>query len=246
MKSWIATLLVTIAVSVPAMAQKPNVNPEWGTAAYAPNTIFTPDRDVGTPFKKRVLVVFHGFRSAVPNGTYKRVRKALRDTHTVIGVNYDYFDVEATIELLDALVAGDLAGHEISTFGTSLGGYWANWFGQRIGAHSIAMINPTLRPGDHLKQYIGQTVESERRALTFPVSKEDIQRYDAVPSEAHKPIPTMVIVSSDDELVDPQPTLDWFEDKPEVEIVIYQERKHTLNLKKHPARDVLKAFFQAQ
>ncbi|MEM7212287.1 MAG: hypothetical protein AAF479_10415, partial [Pseudomonadota bacterium] len=74
MKRWIACLLVACVASGPSFAQKPNVNPEWGTAPYNANTIFTPDRDVGVPFKEKILVVFHGFRSAVPNGTYKRIR----------------------------------------------------------------------------------------------------------------------------------------------------------------------------
>lgn len=53
-----------------AAEAKVNLNPEYGGLPYRPPSVFSPDESDPQKFKNEVLVVFHGFMSAVANGTY--------------------------------------------------------------------------------------------------------------------------------------------------------------------------------
>ncbi|MEM7522805.1 MAG: YqiA/YcfP family alpha/beta fold hydrolase [Pseudomonadota bacterium] len=234
-----------LAMAAPLGAAEVNLNPDWGDDVYQAPSIFTPDLDAGASMKDEIMVTFHGFRSAAPNGAYKRVRKLLRDTHTTIGVNYNYVDVEGTKALLEELANGVLKGKRFSTFGTSLGAYWADWFGRTAGAEKIVMINPSVYPAQHLSKYVGQTLESERRAITFTVSAAQVGRYHGMTSPEVVDTPTLLILSKQDDVIDPTVAMATIAERRGVKTVVFETGGHSLNLKKHPARDEIKAFVTA-
>ncbi|MGB0505525.1 MAG: YqiA/YcfP family alpha/beta fold hydrolase [Pikeienuella sp.] len=227
-----------------AAGAKPQLNPEYGSPEYQAPSIFTPDRAVGRPIRDDVVVVFHGFRSAVPNGTYKRVRKLLKKSHTTIGVNYNYFDIEGTKVLLEKLAAEELAGRNVTVFGTSLGGFWADWFGRHIGADQIVMINPVPKPSEEMAKHVGITEESTRRAISLTTTAEQVAGYTALEDGGHADIPTLLILTRDDDALDYRLAEQRFAGRPGLQLVMFDEGGHTLNLKKHPARDVIQDFVQ--
>lgn len=233
-----------LALAAPAQAAKVELNPEWGDAKYQAPSIFMPDRDAGLPEKDKVVVAFHGFRSAVPNGSFKRVYRKLKDTHTVIGVNYDYFDVEGTKALLMKLAQEELQGKEVVTFGTSLGAFWADWFGQEIGADKIVIANPVISPPLHLAQYLGETVYSERRDRSITVSGKDVDAYQPLMVRKNSPISMLVILSADDDILDYREAEELYAGRPDVTIKIYAEGGHSIRLKKHPALELIRAYVQ--
>ena len=93
--------------------------------------------------------------SAIPNGTYKRVLKALKQERTVIGINYDPLDVAGTVKFLDEVYAQRLKGRRVTTLGTSLGAFWALYFGERFRAEKVIMVNPLVAPAEQLKKFAG-------------------------------------------------------------------------------------------
>ncbi len=101
MRPLLAVVLLFFA-AVPASAGKVNLNPEHGDPLYQAWSILSPDVADGEAYGDKVVVVFHGFRSALPNGAYKRMRKFFKDSHTVVGVNYHYFEIEDTKRRLEA------------------------------------------------------------------------------------------------------------------------------------------------
>lgn len=233
-----------IAIAAPAFAGKAQLNPEWGGPEYQAPSIFMPDRDAGIEEKDKVVVAFHGFKSAVPNGSFKRVYKKLNKTHTVIGVNYDYFDVEGTKTLLRTLAETELQGKEVVTFGTSLGGFWADWFGQEIGADKIVIANPVISPPLHLAQYLGETVYSERRDRSITVTGRDVEAYLPLMVRKNSPIPMLVILSADDDILDYRETEELYSGRPDVTMKIYETGGHSIKLKKHPALELIRAYVQ--
>lgn len=241
---WICAGL--IAFATPAFAGKVQLNPEWGGPEYQAPSIFMPDRDAGNEEKDKVVVAFHGFKSAVPNGSFKRVYKKLKNTHTVIGVNYEYFDVEGTKALLMRLAEEELQGKEVVTFGTSLGGFWADWFGQEIGADKIVIANPVISPPLHLAQYLGQTVYSERRDRNITVSGADVDAYLPLMVRKNSPISMLVILSADDDILDYREAEDLYSGRPDVTMKIYNEGGHSIKLKKHPALELIRAYVQGE
>ena len=120
MKNLVTTFALGLAVMQSASAQV-SLNPPYGDPLYEAFTVFSPDAAKGDAMLGDVIVVFHGFMSAVPNGTYKRVRRAFRKTHTVIGINYDPLDIERTLAFLDAVATHWLKGRRTVVFGTSIG-----------------------------------------------------------------------------------------------------------------------------
>ena len=229
---FLAVVLAVLAGPLnPASAQ--NLNPEYGSAVYQPFSIFAPGVRAGAELGPRVVVVFHGFRSAVPNGTFKRIFRALDPDITVVGVNYDYFDVVGTARALDRFAKDKLAGRRVAVLGTSLGGFWADWFGRHIGAQQIVMINPVPKPWIRLQKYVGQTVESTRRATAFTVSALEVAVYRAVPDPGTPSGRTLLIVT------DGEPHANAIEAHFAGRrglTVSHYEGKHSINLKKHPAR----------
>lgn len=239
---WICAGLLALTAS--AQAGKVQLNPEWGDDKYQAPSIFMPDRDAGLPEKDKVVVAFHGFKSAVPNGSFKRVYKKLKDTHTVIGVNYEYFDVEGTKALLMKLAADELQGKEVVTFGTSLGGFWADWFGQEIGADKIVIANPVISPPLHLAQYLGETVYSERRDRSISVTGKDVDAYLPLMVRKDSPVPMLVILSADDDILDYRKAEELYSARPDVTMKIYEQGGHSIKLKKHPALELIRAYVQ--
>ena len=246
MKFLVLLLSLLTAGIASAEGAKVNLNPPYGSADYFPPAIFTPDLDAGAEMKDRVVVVFHGFRSALPNGTFKRIRTLMFDTHSVIGVNYEYFDIEGTKALLAKLDRDYLAGREVAVVGTSLGGYWANWFGHHVEAQKIVLLNPVSNPAIFLRKYINLVVPSQRRDISFLVTAEEVARYGEIPIERSPKPETLLIVTEDDPRIDYRETLEAFGDAPGVKTLVYPEGGHTINLKKHPAREVIGAFLMPE
>lgn len=231
-----------VLLASPAAAEKVNLNPEWGEAPYQAPSFFIPDDIEGKPTKDKVLIVFHGFKSAVPNGTFKRIYKLFRDTHTVIGINYNYFDIDGTKQRLDALAKDRLAGREVAVLGTSLGGFWADWYGNHIGAKQIVLLNPVTEPARLLQKYVGKTVESERRAYTFPVTAEDVAKYQDIAVEVSETPAILLIMTADDDRQIMTDTIPNFTNRGRLTLEIFPKGGHTINLKKHPARQVIRDY----
>ena len=208
--------------------------PEWGDAAYYPWQVF-PEAEVAAGLRDDVIVVFHGFKSAMPNGTYKRLRPHFTDTHSVLGFNYDYFDTAETVRRFTAFARERLAGRRVVLIGTSLGGFWANYFGNRIDAHKVVVLNPVTEPDRQLRKYVGQTVFSERRNLTFGVAAHDVAVYEGVRPTENAGIRVLAIVTEDDEKLDYRAALGFYRARANAEVALYDSGGHTLDLDIHPA-----------
>ncbi|MEM9044681.1 MAG: YqiA/YcfP family alpha/beta fold hydrolase [Pseudomonadota bacterium] len=241
-----ASIFLIFAVGLASAETKINLNPQYGSQVYFPPAIFTPDLDAGVSMKDQVIVVFHGFRSALPNGTFKRIREMMSETHSVIGVNYEYFDIEGTKKLLGQLRTDYLKGREVAVVGTSLGGYWANWFGHQVEADKIVLLNPVSNPAIFLRKYIALVVPSQRRDISFFVSAEDVARYREIPIERSEDPKTLLILTEDDPRIDHLETLSAWGGEPNVETLVYRSGGHTMNLKKHPAREAVRSFLATE
>ncbi len=236
----LGVLLLALVLLAPLRSGAVELNPPYGAPVYLAPSVFAPDLAAGRPLGDKLIVVLHGFGSAVPNGTYKRVREIFADTHTVIGVNYNWFDVAGTRDQLDALAAGLFSGRDVTVVGTSLGGWWADWLANRTGARGV-LSNPVTDPASHMLKYAGVAYESVRRARTYRFTAEDVGRYGALAVEP-RAVPLLVVLTEDDDRVDHRKALALFGSRPGAEIAVYPTGGHTVDYRKHPAREVLRAF----
>lgn len=233
----ILLLIVLTAFSLPAAlaGSKPNLNPEYGSSVYNAFTVFSPDAASPEDYRQDVVVVLHGFMSALPNGTFKRVRKKLLKTHTVLGLNYDPLEVEATVAFLDRVAKEHLSGKRVTVLGTSLGGFWARYFGARIGARSVVLLNPVIRPARHMLKHEGSTRTNRRRIQDYTIGVGAFDAYQRFDVDRMAGPPTLLIVARDDDRIDPEVALSALKPLPGVVVQVYAEGGHTINLKKHPA-----------
>lgn len=241
MKPVFAAIAAWLTAVSPAIAQ-PDLNPPYGDPAYRAYTVFSPDAPDPAQARTDIVVVFHGFRSAVPNGTYKRVREALGETHTVIGINYETLDADRTAAFLEEVEARWLEGRRVVVVGTSMGGYWAYLFGNRVGARAIVMLNPVVDPARQLAKYVGKQTVNRRRARSFTVDGAAIQRYAPLQPPPRGAIPTLVLLAADDARLDYRKALRLFDGRTNTTVTVYPKGGHNLNLRTHPARAAIVEF----
>ena len=128
-----------------------------------------------------------------------------------------------------------LHGRRVIVAGTSLGGFWARYFGDLIGAEKVIIINPVVRPAEQLAKNIGITRENVRRDQKYPVTKQAIDAYrtiDVVPMTSQ---PTLLIVAKDDNLMPNHVALDAYSSQPNIAVQVYEHGGHAINLKTHEA-----------
>ncbi len=237
------TLLAIVAAESQA-ADK--LNPEYGDPVFRPWSVFSPDVEDPKDYRDDVVVVLHGFRSALPNGTYKRLRKAFKKTHTTIGVNYDYFAPEKTMAFFEEVRRTHLQDRRVTVIGTSLGGFWALYAGEKLGAEKIVALNPVSAPERFLMKYVGTTQKSSRRDISFKVTASDVRSYGPHPLENRMPVPTLLILAEDDDRLDPLSIKSFLAQDPNTTVILYETGGHTINLKKHPARDAIAAWVRGE
>ncbi len=229
-------LLMVLAVCWPIAAQAgPNLNPEHGDPAYQAWSILSPDIADPKDYKDNVIVYFHGFRSAVPNGTYKRIRKKFKKTHTVLGVNYNYLNTAETVKKLDEFAESHLKGRKVTVFGTSLGGFWADYFGNRIGADKVVQINPVSNPAMQLEKYAGSTQKSKRRQKEFTVTLDQVHAYKDVERTSNPATASLVVLTADDQLQDHKIAKALYSGRERTKVSVYATGGHTIDLRKHEA-----------
>ena len=70
---------------------------------FFPYTLYNQSEEPADDFKEDILLLFHGFKSTMPNHDYRVLYEAFKNSHTVVGFNYAYVDVETNIRELDDL-----------------------------------------------------------------------------------------------------------------------------------------------
>lgn len=242
LSSLVLTTALAMALGACAIPQKINLNPPHGDVQYQAWSVFAPDLVPGQELQENVIVVFHGFSSAVPNGFYKHVRELFRRTHHVVGINYDYLDPPATAAHLKAFAREQLQGRRVIVLGTSLGGYWANWFAQHIGAHAAGLVNPVVDPATWITKHIGKTKHNPRRDVDFTASAADQREYAVMERIPDTGMRRLVVLTRDDQHLDFTIARDHYQGQAGVHMVLFENGGHTLNLKKHPVRDTIRTF----
>ena len=232
---FILPLVIALFLLSGAAWSKPNLNPPYGDPAYREFSVFSPDAASPADYRQDVVVVFHGFMSALPNGTYKRVRKKLLKTHTTIGINYDPLDVDRTLSFLDDVINTHLKGRNVTVLGTSLGGFWARYLGVKVDAERVVLLNPVLHPAEHMMRYAGTSRENRRRVQHHEITAAKLSGYKKVSARKFSGPNTLLVVTEDDGRVDHKVALQLLRDEPNLTVQAYARGGHTINLKKHPA-----------
>ena len=227
--------LALISIAWP-LAQLPAM--EYGS--FREFTLHNSDKG---PLKKDVILVFHGFGSAMPNGTYKALYKAFGEPFSVVGVNYDYLDVQADLTEFEDLWQDFLKGHKVTAVGTSLGGFWANYFANRYELEKVVLVNPAVDPTQDLVQFQGAQF-SEKRQKDFHVTQAQIQAYGQVPKFKSPNTQRLVILTRDDPIIDFRNALEKYGPDPNSSLLIFDEGGHSPSVGDDRIITVIRAFIE--
>lgn len=192
---------------------------------------FTIYKEGSEEYGNRVIVVFHGFASAMPNGAYKRIHQAFSGRFTVIGVNYDYFDLAGNKRFFSRIWNTELKGREVIVAGTSLGGYWANYFASEFSVPKAVLVNPVVDPEVQLRQFIGTRFVAKRNE-EITVTADDVARYRGIVVEENEATQRLVILTTDDPVLDYRVAKAKFSPDPKNQVLVFEDGGgHTLNLR---------------
>lgn len=184
-----------------------------------------------------ILLVFHGFASAMPNGAYKRLNETLSQHFTVVGFNYDYFDLEANDAAMSLVWEDLLADRNVVFAGTSLGGFWADYYAEQFGVERVILVNPVVDPVDQLRQFIGEHyVEKRQEDLTVTVA--DVEKYVGREAGNNTDISRLVILTKDDDILDFSLAQQKYAGANDA-VFIFDQGGHTLNLGESRFADLL-------
>jgi len=95
----------------------------------------------------------------------------------------------------------DFVGADLTLVGSSLGGFYATYLAERLGAKAV-LINPAIRPFESLAAYLGPQV-NPYTGVTYQLTREHFAELEAlsVPRITH-PERYFLLVQSGDELLD--------------------------------------------
>lgn len=239
-RTWLAALAGLMLVSAVG-APGPGRAVEYGRDQEF--TLYSARGETAAEFKTNVILVLHGFGSAMPNRTYKILNKAFGETHTVVGFNYDYVDVAADQAELQELYDRFLKGRNLIVLGTSLGGFWANYFANRVGARGAILINPVVDPQELMRVMKGENY-SERRQKTFQVGEDAVAAYGTVRPVENPQTDMLVLLTADDELLSYEDAVRVFSAIGRASIEIFERGGHSPSIDRPDIMSAIRRFVE--
>ena len=156
------------------------------------------------------IVYLHGFASTgVSPKSNKLIKEFPNDTIICRDLPFSPDEVVALI--------GDIV-HNTKDFpvifvGTSLGGFWANYFAQKFDAPCV-LVNPSVNPDETMKARVGKTVLNYKTGALIPVTERDVERFKFFKEDARalqNGALVHLFLAKDDDLLDYRTALKEFE-----------------------------------
>lgn len=130
------------------------------------------------------IIYLHGFASVGNSAKSQAIRAAFPDT-TVIAPDLPV-DPDQVIEIVTGLVDDALKTHPqalpLIFVGTSLGGFWANYFAHQYHARAV-LVNPSLMPSDTLYRALENPTVNHKTGMPVTVTEQDLWKFDKLEDE---------------------------------------------------------------
>ena len=169
------------------------------------------------------VLYFHGFNSNENSITAKILR---RDMPELLTLSYDYVNADSAYQEISTAIEKVLyTDHDLILAGTSLGGFWANYFSQLYHLKCV-IVNPVLHPSITLQKAIPFSplknfYSGEERIFTYNNALA-YKKYEV----SIKPNPfRTVVLAKNDEVLDYTEAEKFYDGKGKI---IYTEEGHTI------------------
>jgi len=155
------------------------------------------------------ILYFHGFKSSSSSTKAQNLKKFIvkntKKTKIIIPDLEDNF--QNAFNQIENLVK--LSGSNIIFMGSSLGGYYASYFSQKLNKKAV-LINPAIPPLKDFEIHLGEN-KNYSNGNKFNITNKDI---DFIRSLNHKKLPTprdiMVLLESGDEILKYNESVSYF------------------------------------
>lgn len=148
-----------------------------------------------------MIIYLHGFNSTGNSAKGQLLKDHLPEI-PVLTPTYHH-DPETAIASLEQLVRQNLQQNQpLMLIGSSLGGYHAQYLAHRFNL-KVVLINPALMPLATLQDYLGENTNfytGETYTLT-QAHLDALQALD-VPDPCAEPVPTLLLLDKNDEVLD--------------------------------------------
>lgn len=145
-------------------------------------------------------IYLHGFNSDSNSTTIRELKKKIPG---LISISYDYINADIAYKQINSLIVETLkSGPDLLIAGTSLGGFWANYFAQKFHLKCV-IVNPSLHPSDSLKRAVAESPiknfnSGEERTFT----DENAAAYEKYEEDIKPGISRTIVLGKNDELID--------------------------------------------
>ena len=125
--------------------------------------------------------------------------------------------------------------------GSSLGGFWAHYFANRIGAKGLVMINPVADPAARATVHMGEHY-SKKRDKQIVVTEQTVEGYRALEPAPDAGLKSLLLLAEDDEVLDYRDAVATYGENEHTTIVYYKEGSHRLDIKRPDVMSKIRAY----
>lgn len=157
---------------------------------------------------KNTIIYLHGFLGVGNGDKAEAMRQGLPGIPVLAPALT--FDPDENIAIVESLIES-IGAHSIILVGTSLGGFWANYFAQKHKLPCI-IVNPCVSPAQSFENRCGDHQKYETDEVVT-VTKEALSRYATLEAEAMAEFDGALVnllVAKDDDVLPYLPTLSYF------------------------------------
>ncbi len=152
------------------------------------------------------IIYLHGFAS-VGSGAKSDALIAAFGQNNVYAPDLPVDPIK-TKEIVNDIVRKSI-NYPLIFIGTSLGGFWADYFAHKFDAACI-LVNPAMNPGKLMAEKVGQIFTNFKTGEEITVTQEQVAEFDRCRNEAinlANGYLVHVFLAEDDDVIDYQDTL---------------------------------------
>ena len=157
------------------------------------------------------IIYLHGFNSDGNSTTIKEIRKEIPG---LLSISYDYINPEIAYEQIELRIEDALKKDtNLIIAGTSLGGFWANYFAQKKQLTCV-LVNPAIHPSISLRKAVPESPlpnynTGELREFTY----ENADAYKKFEVPVIAGINRTIVLGKNDEIIDYRKTEEFYRGK---------------------------------
>ena len=160
------------------------------------------------------IIYLHGFNSDGNSTTIKALRESYPE---LISISYDYIYADVAYEEINTLIEQTLkTDKDLLIAGTSLGGFWANYFAQKHQLKCV-IVNPALQPSVTLRKAIAYSpIKNFNSGIERTFTNENADSYKKYEVEITEGIERIIVLGKNDDVIDYRKSEEAYKGKGEI------------------------------